>query len=110
MQRNALAYLYSITESCSAIEEKLKGVSLEEYEASWELQAIVERKLITIGEAMAQIREVEPQIFDSITDAPLIVGIRNRIVHGYLVISHATVYDAAQTHVPILHDAARALL
>ena len=110
MHHKAKAHLYAIVESCEAIIRKVSALTIEDYDGSWELQAIVERKLITIGEAVAQIRELDFALYEQIPDAPLIVGIRNKITHGYLTIDNTIVLDAAQNHIPILQKICEELL
>ena len=55
-----------------------------------------------IGEAISQLRQIDEPTFDTITEAPRIVGFRNQIIHGYAVVDDAITWDIVQRKVPVL--------
>lgn len=70
------------------------GMSLEEYASNKLVQAAVERKLITIGEAL---RRVSNGALSTLPELPVaaIIGLRNVVAHQYDRVNHETNYDIA---------------
>jgi uncharacterized protein with HEPN domain len=62
----------------------------------------IERLLLLIGEAMARAIRAEPALATEIPTNNRIRGMRNRLAHEYDAIKFDIVWDAAETHVPIL--------
>lgn len=52
MNHDQRAYLYDIAEACKQIAEFTRSLSFEDYAANALVKAAVERKFVTIGEAM----------------------------------------------------------
>jgi len=50
------------------------------------VRAAIERHFISIGEALNRAHEIEPPLVATIPHHRAIVGLRNRIVHGYFAI------------------------
>lgn len=46
-------------------------------------RSAVERKLGIIGEAFAKLEEADPALTENFPELRKIIGMRNRIVHGY---------------------------
>jgi uncharacterized protein with HEPN domain len=47
------------------------------------MRQAVERNLEIIGEALMRLRDVDPETAGSISDVHRIIGLRNRLAHGY---------------------------
>jgi Uncharacterized conserved protein len=98
--RDAASFLDAL-EAARRIVTYIEGMSIDEYLESSLKRAAVERELTVIGEALNRLslaaREANPNI--SIT---AIVGLRNRIIHDYEGIEHATIYSIATERVPEL--------
>lgn len=60
----------------------------------------VERDLEIIGEAVNRIIKKEPEF--PISDAYQIIGTRNRIIHGYDVISNELIWSNLEMNIPKL--------
>lgn len=73
-------------------------------------QSAVERQLEVAGDALGQLRKLDPDLFARIPEGPLIVAFRNLLAHGYATLDHRRVYDAATTKVPVLAQVIRGLL
>ena len=65
MPRDQRAYLADILESCDAIKTATLNFNLQEYQRSRLVRSSVEREFIIIGEAMAALARIAPEIFDS---------------------------------------------
>lgn len=71
----------------------------------------VERNLTIIGEADSRLREVDPETAASITGIHQIIGLRNRLAHGYDdEVDDRIVWQSVKRSVPVLRDEAEALL
>lgn len=110
MQRSALAYLADVVEACDAIQDVLSGVDLDAYMKSRAIRSSVEREFITIGEAVGTIGRTDPALFEEITDARMIVGLRNLLTHDYAAIDDESVYGVAELDLPVLRGECAILL
>ncbi len=68
----------------------------------------VERNIEIIGEAMDRILKADPKI--QITDSRKIVDTRNRIIHGYDVVSEDVIWLIVTKSLPILEQEVKKLL
>ena len=74
------------------------------------VKAAVERKFEIIGEALGQASRHFPQIETRIAHLEEIFAFRNRLIHGYSVVSDALVWDVIENDLPKLKSDAEALL
>lgn len=110
MPRNREAYLQDIIDACDSIDLALSRVDTEGYLADRVIRSAVEREFIIIGEAIASLTRIDPDLAARITHARLIVGFRNRLVHAYAAIDDEAVLRIAERDVPVLRDEVRVLL
>ena len=110
MQRDERAYLSDILEACDAIETAVSGLDLAAYRANRLVRSAVEREFIIIGEAVAVLSRVAPQLVARITKARRIVDFRNQLTHEYPSVDDAVVYFIAEHDVPVLRRECAALL
>jgi|SRR5215207_5295980 len=86
------------------------GLSREDFDQQRGTQLIVERLIITVGEALAQAErsfEDPEKIIPELSD---IVGMRNHLVHGYRDIDVNVVWNVVVTKAPELATLLRNLL
>ena len=102
MPRSPKAYLADIVDACRRVATFISGVDLPGYLDSEEKRSAVERQLLIIGEAVAALRRVSPEIAESISEARLIVGFRNVLVHDYASVVDELVYAMAVDEAPKL--------
>ena len=95
--------------SCNA-EVALGQATLEEYLAAGPTRWATERQMALIGEALGRLRNVAPEIAERVPNIHRIIGMRNVLVHGYLIINDEIVWQAATKAVPELIPVLRALL
>jgi len=110
MKPDRRAYLADLIDSCRAIESALGGVDLAAYSASRLVRSSVEREFIIIGEAVAALSRVAPDIFDAITNARRIIDFRNQLTHAYATVDDAIVWAIAERDVPLLRSESTAFL
>ena len=110
MTTEARKRLHDIRMAAEALGRFTEGKGVEDFKRDELLQAAVERKLAIIGEAFVHLREGEPAIAEQFSDVRQIVGMRNRLVHGYDQLDLDVVWDATVNHVPKLLKQSEALL
>ncbi|MFY9344675.1 MAG: HepT-like ribonuclease domain-containing protein [Planctomycetota bacterium] len=110
MQLETKKYLADALAAAEKVLRYTAGKTLDDYRSDDMLRSAVERQFVTIGEAMVRLRSQSLATFSRISDQRRIVRFRNIVVHGYDVLSHETVWDVVQQHVPILRTELRSLL
>jgi uncharacterized protein with HEPN domain len=110
MPRSIAAYLADILEACDAVEDVLDGVDLEAYVRTRSVRSSVEREFITIGEAVSVLGRRDPESFGRISNARLIIGLRNVLTHDYPAVDDETLYGVARSDLPVLRRECAALL
>ncbi|HEY3762139.1 MAG TPA: HepT-like ribonuclease domain-containing protein [Verrucomicrobiae bacterium] len=102
--------LHDIRMAAEALCRFTEGKRVEDLKRDELLQAAVERKLSIIGEAFVQLRTEDPMTAEKFPDLRKIVGMRNRLVHGYDQLDLDVVWDTVVNHVPpLLKDVDAAL-
>jgi uncharacterized protein with HEPN domain len=81
--------------ACESIQRFLGATTLAEYEENYGLQLQTERLLEIVGEALRQASHVEPRVRQDIPDLGEIIGLRNKLIHGYDGIDEEIVWTAA---------------
>jgi uncharacterized protein with HEPN domain len=84
--------------------------TLAKYLADAMCQSAVERQLEIAGDALGQLRKVDPALFARIPEGDLIVGFRNVLAHGYATLDHRRVYDIASKRAKELQSVLEQLL
>lgn len=98
-------YWSDIIVALDAIDLHLKGIStFEQYAASITVKDAVERRLITIGEAVNKLVQLEEE--GIIEDAQRIRAFRNRLVHSYDSTDDALVWAIIRNHLAPLRNLA----
>jgi len=108
--RDREAFLWDMLQAARNIENFIDGKTLDEYESDDLLRSAVERQFLIIGEAASQAVRHFPEIEGEISDIARIIAFRNRLVHGYAVISDDVVWAIAHDELPQLRRDIDALL
>jgi uncharacterized protein with HEPN domain len=109
MQREACAYVLDIVDACDAIALDIDGLELDAYRANRQVRSAVEREFITIGEAVAALRQQAPDVFERITQAHQI-DFRNQLAHAYMTVNDTVVWGIAVRDAPLLRGECADLL
>ena len=119
--------LMDALKACRAMQEFSTGLTLESYQASRLHSSAIERQFGILGEAFTRVHNVDPSVSDRLssllvqsleeagalsldsrgerdesTELKRIIGMRNRIIHGYDCVNDAIVWDAVQSRIPHL--------
>jgi uncharacterized protein with HEPN domain len=109
MDNNIKKYLHDILESTLSIEDFLgEKRDFTVYESNKMLRRAIEREFEIIGEAMNKIDKINPLI--QISGKQQIIGMRNRVIHGYDAIDNGIIWGAIVRHLPVLKKEVNKLL
>ncbi len=94
-------FLFDIKVSIDSIETYLGGKrDFNIYKANKMLRRAVEREFEIIGEALNHIEKVDSGV--EISSKKQIIGMRNRVIHGYDKIDDEIVWGTIVRHLPVL--------
>lgn len=96
MTEKSKKYLSDILMAIVLIEEFTSGFDFLVYDKDRKTQSAVERQLAIIGEALNQLKKLEPSI--DIENDKQIVSFRNRLVHAYDSIDNSIVWVIINRH------------
>jgi uncharacterized protein with HEPN domain len=102
--------LLDAQEACRAIQQFTAGNNFVSYAADSMRRAAVERKFEVLGEALSHAEESDPKLAERLPEIRRIIGMRNRIIHGYDAVDDEIVWDTVQGKIPSLLDQLSALL
>ncbi len=102
MNNNLKKRLLDARDACRAIETFLAGQTFDDYQADLLRRSAVERQFEIVGEALNQAQTVDAGLEQRLPEVRRIVGLRNRIIHGYDSVDDELVWQIAQTHLPSL--------
>jgi uncharacterized protein with HEPN domain len=109
MNNEIKKYLYDIQESICSIENYLgDGYNFSVYMENKMLRRAIEREFEIIGEAMNRIDNLFPDI--PISAKYQIIGMRNRVIHGYDKIDDEIIWGTVIRHLPVLKTEIEKLL
>ena len=102
MEREIKVWLYDILRSIDEIESYFsdRPKIFKDYHSDKKTQRAVERNLEIIGEALNRIVKMDPNF--KVENAQKIIGVRNRIIHGYNSISNELIWSIIINHLPNL--------
>ena len=88
--------------ACQAIETFVADFTFAEYEQNLMLRSASERQFEIIGEALHQAEVDDPEVTDRLPELHRIVGMRNRIIHGYDSVDVELLWQTIQHNIPPL--------
>ncbi len=103
-------WLHDVLLACRAIAGFTAGVEFSDYERNLEKRSAVERQLEIIGEALGKAAATDSTLAERLSDLPRMIGMRNRIIHGYDDVDDAIVWDVVTSRVTGLEAAVALLL
>jgi uncharacterized protein with HEPN domain len=102
MARDVSAYFQDVLEACTAIEDVMSGVSVEEYRNKRAVRSAVEREFIIIGEALRRVSALDERLFRSISNSRAIVDFRNMLAHDYGAVDDDAVFGLVYSDLIVL--------
>ncbi|HZB92084.1 MAG TPA: HepT-like ribonuclease domain-containing protein [Stellaceae bacterium] len=110
MRRDPRALLWDAQRAAQAITEFTRGIGYTEFAGGLLLRSAVERQFEIIGEALAQLSKIAPEVAEELPNLRRIVAFRNILIHGYATIDREIVWRAVHESLPELQASLAALL
>jgi uncharacterized protein with HEPN domain len=89
-------------DACRAIQEFSKGQTLENYQTDRLRRLAIERLFEILGEALNRVDAADPSFRDQLPEMGNIIGMRNRIAHGYDNVQDEVIWLAVEKRIPDL--------
>ena len=86
------------------------GKTVDDYRADKQLRRAVERSFEIVGEALSQLRKLDPASAAHFSESRKIIGFRNVLIHGYGAIDDGKTWDIVQRDLPVLRSELKQLL
>ena len=97
MTNEAKKRLLDVVGACEAIAEFVAGKDFSAYEKDRLLRSAIERQFEIIGEALNKAAAAEPSLATQISEFHRIIGLRNRLIHGYDNVDDEILWDVVQS-------------
>lgn len=110
MHADARKFLWDARRAAERVAHFTRGKTFAEYEADDLLRSGVERQLAIVGEALAQLRRIDPTTAAAISELPRITGFRNVLIHGYATVDNRIVWGVIEANLAPLLTSLDALL
>ncbi len=95
-------YLFDAAEACDVIAEFVAGKTFADYKRDRMMRSAVERQFEIVGEALAGLLRIAPELEPRISYARRIIAFRNRLIHGYATVLDELVWGIVETNVGVL--------
>ena len=101
MPKDDSVYVGHMLDTARLAAAKVAGITRDAFDADENLRLALAHLIQTIGEAA---RQVSPALRDAHPQTPWakIIGMRNRVVHGYLHVDYDIVWGVATVDLPAL--------
>jgi len=110
MRPEAAKLIWDARTASERISSFVTGRTYEDCVGDLLLRSGVERQFTVLGEALVQLRRLDPETAASIGDIAAIIAFRNLLVHGYASIRNDVVWGITQTRMVPLAATLGALL
>lgn len=111
MLPNTRTLLEDMLTRCDRIGRYTVDINVDDYLADELVRDAAERNFIALGEMVGRLRRDDPEMFGAIRGSYNILGLRNRIAHGYdAEINDRTIWITVQESIPDLREELISLL
>jgi uncharacterized protein with HEPN domain len=97
-------------DAANSIAEFAGGKSLADFKSDKLLRAGIYYEFLIIGEALSQLRNLDSDLLERISEHWRIIGFRNQIIHGYAKIDDEITWQIVQGKLPVLRRELEELL
>jgi len=110
MHADARKLLWDALQAADRVARFTHDKTFDEYLADDLLRSGVERQLAIVGEALGQLRRVDPATAGTISPLSRVVGLRNVLVHAYASVDSRIVWGIVEADLAPLRASLSALL
>ena len=86
------------------------NADFERFDRDDMLRSAVERQLEILGEALAQLAKLAPDLAARLPDARRAIDFRNLLIHGYAIVNRQRVWAVVQNDLPKMTTAIETML
>lgn len=97
MQPESAKLLRDVLDCAEFLRSFVAGREMAELVSDRGFRSAVERELITIGEALSQLRQIDPETAAKVSEIHRVIAFRHVLVHGYGAIDIEVVWSALTT-------------
>jgi uncharacterized protein with HEPN domain len=110
MHADTRKLLWDARKAAERVARFIRGKSFADYDADDLLRSGVERQLAIAGEALSQLRRIDPETAGAISELARVVGFRNILIHGYATVDNRIVWGIIETNLDPLRASLESLL
>lgn len=110
MHADARKLLWDAKQAADRTVRFTHGKTFDDYQADELLRSGVERQLAIVGEALSQLRRIDPATAGAIAELPRVVGFRNFLIHAYANVDSRIVWGIIEADLESLRASLGALL
>jgi uncharacterized protein with HEPN domain len=110
MHVDANKLLWDAQHAADRVSRFTAGKTFDDYLADELLRSAVERQLGIVGEALSQLRRIDPATAGAISQIARVIGFRNILVHGYATLDHRVVWGVIERDLDSLRKQVTQLL
>ena len=110
MKDHSVKCLVDVKIASEAIISFTHDSTFEEFAEDDRTRSAVDRKFEVIGEALRRVRDEDPVTFEQIKLGHDIIGMRNRLIHGYDSVDEKIVWETIEIYLPKLLEEVGSLL
>jgi uncharacterized protein with HEPN domain len=110
MEADSAKLIWDALRAAEAARRMATGADFGRYRADEMLRSAIERQLEILGEALSQLRRVDPATASMLSDLPRAVALRNILIHAYADVDDAIVWGVVERHLEPLMAQLRPLL
>lgn len=110
MHADARKLLWDARRAAERVRNFARDKMFTEYQADDLLRSAVERQLTIVGEALNQLRQIDPETAGAIPELSRVVGFRNVLIHGYASVDNRIVWGVIEANLASLLSSLERLL
>ena len=104
MYHDKIQSVMDAVDACQELQTFTAGQTLESYKTDRLRRLAIERLFEILGEALNRVEDTDPSFRDHLPEMGKVIGMRNRLAHGYDRVNHSLVWDTVQDFVPDLQS------
>ena len=102
--------LHDALHACDEAQAFVGDLTFATYLERSMVRSAVERQLEITGEALNHASRLDPKLASRVPELSRVVGMRNRLIHGYDRVDDELIWDAVKYRIPALRARLQALL
>ena len=110
MERDPRALLWDALAAARLVGSFAANADFERFDRDDMLRSAVERQLEILGEALAQLAKLAPDLAARLPDARRAIDFRNLLIHGYAIVNRQRVWAVIQNDLPKMTTAIETML